>query len=86
MKNFNLKKEKVLPIIGLIFIVLGIVVFSGGKPDSIDPKVLNPTWESMLAGLLLCLIGWLVGHKHFKNYLDDPNIRWIRYNLIESYK
>jgi hypothetical protein len=40
----------------------------------------------MLAGLLLCLIGWLIGHKHFKHFLDDADIKWIQYNFIESYK
>jgi len=74
MKSF-FRKSKILSIVGLIFIVLGFLVLSGGKPDAVDPKVLNPTWESMLAGPLLCLVGWLIGRKHFKSYLDDSNVR-----------
>ena len=74
-KLFKFKKEKVIPIVGLIFIVLGVLVFTGGKPDELDPRILNPTWESMLVGLLLCVIGWLIGKKHFKHFLDDPDVR-----------
>ncbi len=81
-----MKKEKFYSLLGVFLICLGFVVFSGGKPDPIDPSILNPTWESMLVGLLLCVIGWLIGKKHFKHFLDDPDVRWILYNLIESYK
>jgi uncharacterized membrane protein HdeD (DUF308 family) len=70
-----MKKQKFFSLLGVFLICVGLVVFSDGKPDTIDPSILNPTWESMLAGLLLCLIGWLIGHKHFKHFLDDADIK-----------
>jgi len=86
MKKITFKKEKFLPIVGVVIIFVGFLIFTAGKPSPDNPNIIDPTWKTMLIGFMLCLVGWLIGRKHFKTYLDDPNIRWIRYNLIESYK
>ncbi len=73
MKKFNFKK--MYAIVGVCLIIIGIVVFTGGKLDPINSRIINPTWQTILVGALFMFAGWLIGKKHFKNFLDDPNIR-----------
>jgi uncharacterized membrane protein len=65
------RKEKILSFLGALFIIMGILVFTVGKPDPLDPNIIDPTWQTIAAGLFLIMIGFLIYRKHFKAYLDE---------------
>jgi phosphate/sulfate permease len=64
------KTKKWRAILGVVLIILGIIIASGGVPSEIDSNVLDPTYLSMGVGLLVALMGYLLGRKHFKYFLD----------------
>ncbi|MCK9466955.1 MAG: hypothetical protein M0P94_01370 [Candidatus Absconditabacterales bacterium] len=69
------KKDKLRAYLGFGVIVLGFLVFTAGKPNPIDPKIIDPTWQTMLIGGLVMIIGYLVGRKSFKSIVSDSDIK-----------
>ena len=60
------KNHKLRAYVGLFIIVIGILVCSAGKPNPVDSNLIDPTWQTMLLGAILIVVGYIIGKKHFK--------------------
>jgi len=60
------KNHKLRAYVGLFIMVLGFLMLSAGKPNPVDSNLIDPTWQTMLLGAILIILGYIIGKKHFK--------------------
>ncbi|HOG15280.1 MAG TPA: hypothetical protein PK674_01705 [Candidatus Absconditabacterales bacterium] len=64
-------KKKLRAYIGASIIIIGFMVFTAGKPNPINPKIIDPTWQTMLLGTIMMFLGYKIGQRAFPALLED---------------